>query len=69
MAFEDVIKDLHDSKKKLERDKSMIGQLKAEAKNIKENLEKEEGRIEEKKEKILANARAEALKMLEDAKA
>ena len=68
-AFEDVIKDLHDSKRKLEKEKSKIGQLKAEAKEIKSTLDKEQEKLNEKREKILADAREEARRMLAEAKA
>ena len=69
VAFEDVIRDLNDSKRKMEREKSKIGQLKAEAKNLKATLDAEEARTEEKRQKILAEARREAQEMLAKAKA
>ena len=68
-AFEDVLKDLHDSKRRMEREKSKIGQLKAEAKTLKESLDKEEAKIDERREKILREAREEAAKILAEAKA
>ena len=69
VAFEDVIRDLNDSKRKMEREKSKIGQLKAEAKNLKASLDAEEAKTEEKRQKILAEARREAQEMLAKAKA
>lgn len=67
-AFEDIIRDLHDSKRRMEKEQSKIGRLKAEARDLKENLDREEAKIEEKRERILAEARAEAQKMLQEAK-
>ena len=69
VAFEDVIRDLNDSRRKMEREKSKIGQLKAEAKNLKATLDAEEAKTEEKRQKILADARREAQEMLSRAKA
>ena len=69
VAFEDVIRDLNDSKRKMEREKSKIGQLKAEAKNLKATLDAEEAKTEERRQKILADARREAQEMLSKAKA
>ena len=68
VAFEDVIRDLNDSKRKMDREKSKIGQLKAEAKNLKASLDAEEAKTEEKRQKILAEARREAQEMLSKVK-
>ena len=69
VAFEDVIRDLNDSKRKMDREKSKIGQLKAEANRLRESLSAEEAKTEEKRQKILADARREAQDMLQKAKA
>ena len=69
VAFEDVIRDLNDSKRKMDREKSKIGQLRAEANRLRESLSAEEAKTEEKRQKILAEARREAQEMLAKAKA
>ncbi len=69
VAFEDVIKNLHDSKRKMDREKSEIGRLKAEAKRLQDSLDESNRKLEERKEKILAEAREEARALLQDAKA
>lgn len=66
--FEDVIKSLNDSRHQMEKEQMRINELKAEAKNLKNTLAKQEARIEEQKAKILQDARAEARKMLQEAK-
>ena len=66
--FEDVIRDLNESRKKLEREKSHIGRLKAEQKRLTESLESQESKLDEQKEKILAKAKEEARTILQDAK-
>lgn len=68
-AFEDVIKNLHDSKKKMDREKSEIGRLKAEAKRLQDSLDESNRKLAEQKEKILSKAREEARELLQDAKA
>ncbi len=66
--FEDVIKKLNDSRRQMEKEQMRINELKAEAKNLKNTLAKQEARIDEQREKILQEARAEARKMLQEAK-
>ncbi|MBO4410932.1 MAG: endonuclease MutS2 [Lachnospiraceae bacterium] len=67
-TFEDVIKDLHDSKRKLDREKSEIGRLKAEAKRLQSSLDESNRKLEEQKERILSKAREEARDLLAEAK-
>ena len=69
VAFEDVIKNLHDSKRKMDREKSEIGRLKAEAKRLQDSLDESNRKLEAQKEKILSKAREEARALLQDAKA
>ncbi len=66
--FEDVIKSLNDSRHRMEKEQMRINELKAEARDLKSTLAKQEARIEEQKAKILQDARAEARKMLQEAK-
>lgn len=68
VAFEDVIRDLNKSKKRLEKDQAKIGKLRYEAKNLTETLEKEHAKLQEEREKILAKAKEEAREILAEAK-
>lgn len=69
IAFEDVIRDLHDSKKQMEKEQNKIGKLRYEAKRLQESLENEEQKLKEKEDRILAKAKTEASEILRDAKA
>ncbi len=66
--FEDVIKNLDDSRRTIEKETMRINRLKAEAKELKDSLAKQEKQLEDQKEKILMKAREEARIMLQDAK-
>jgi len=67
-AFEDVIKDLNDSRKAMEKEQMRINELKAEARRLRDDLSNQEKRLNDQKEKILSAAREEARKTLQEAK-
>ncbi len=67
--FEDVIKNLDDSRHEMEREREQINVLRAEARRLKDSLAKQEERLAAQKEAILREAREEARKLLSDAKA
>ena len=66
--FEDVLKDLENTRHRIEKEKMRINELKAEARVLKNELEKENSRLDAQKEKILQGAREEARKLLQEAK-
>ncbi len=69
LQFEDVLRNLDRSRKKMEKEQQKIGKLRYEAKTLAAGLEKEQSRLLENREKILAEAKAEARKILAEAKA
>ncbi|MBP5224978.1 MAG: Smr/MutS family protein, partial [Lachnospiraceae bacterium] len=66
--FEDIIKDLNDSRRQMERERSKIGQLKGEAKKLNEELKTRQDRLAAEREAILKKAREEARSILQEAK-
>ena len=66
--FEDIIKDLNDSRRQMEREKSKIGQLKGEAKKLNDELKTRQDKLAAEREAILKKAREEARDILQDAK-
>ena len=66
--FEDVIKDLNDTRKEMEHQKMRVNELRSQADRMKKDLETREQRLAAEKEKILERARTEARQILADAK-
>ena len=68
IKLEDVIKGLEESRKKAEEDEKMAESAFRDAKIYKTNIRREMESLEKKKSKILQDARAEALAIIESAK-
>ncbi|MBR6323056.1 MAG: endonuclease MutS2 [Lachnospiraceae bacterium] len=66
--FEDVIKNLNDTRKEMEREQMRVNELRAQADRLKKDLETRESRLAAEKERILEKSRAEARQILADAK-
>ncbi len=66
--FEDVIKDLNDTRKQMEHEQMRVNELRAQADRLKKDLETREARLAAEKERILEKSREEARKILADAK-
>ena len=67
-AFEDVISDLEETRHKLEQEHAVAAQSRKEISELKKQLREKTEKLESSKERILANANAEASKILSDAK-
>ncbi len=68
IKLEDVIKSLEDSRKKAERDLKKAESDSRDARIFKNNMKREAEDLDKKKAKILADARAEAMAIIENAK-
>ncbi|MCI8372628.1 MAG: endonuclease MutS2 [Lachnospiraceae bacterium] len=68
-TFEDLIADLEQSRRTIEKERLEIQEYKNEVKQLTLRIEKKEGRLDEQKENILRNANEEARKILAEAKA
>lgn len=67
-CFEDLLKDLEETRHNMEADREEAERLKNEVAKLKEELDKNKESIKESKEKILREAREEAREILEEAK-
>lgn len=67
-SFEDLISDLNKSRITIERERDEISAYKAEVKKLKAELMKKQERMDESKNKILAEANQKANKILQEAK-
>lgn len=67
-AFEDIISDLENSRKTVEKEQLEIEKYKKEIETLKKRLEDKNTQIEEKKQKILNDANQEALRIMQEAK-
>lgn len=67
-AFEDVLSDLENTRQKLEEEHATVSQTRKEIAELKKQLREKTEKIDSSKERILANANAEASKILSDAK-
>ncbi len=68
IKLEDVIAGLERSRKKAEEDRLLAENASRDARIFKENMRKEMEKLEEKKAKLMADARAEAMAIVESAK-
>ncbi|MCL2015044.1 MAG: endonuclease MutS2 [Defluviitaleaceae bacterium] len=68
IRFEDMITDLEISKKTVLLEKDRAEQYRREAETLRLNLEKQQEKLKNQREKILADARTEALQMLKNTK-
>lgn len=66
--FESLLADLERNRITIEKEQEQIKEYRQEIQNLKNHLTQKEQNLSEKKEKILANAKEEARKILEDAK-
>ena len=66
--FEDVLSELERQKKQIEKDKETISVYKSQIESLKKDYEHRTKDINDKKDKILAKAREEALDILKEAK-
>ena len=67
-SFEDLLANLEDNRVTIEKERAEIAAYKEEISSLKRRLEQKEERFAEQKDKMLANAREEAQKILQDAK-
>lgn len=67
-AFEDVLSDLEATRRKLEQEHATISKNRKEISDLKKQLHEKTEKLEHSKERILANANAEAGKILSEAK-
>lgn len=67
-SLEDVISELESNRIAMEKEKDDIRQYKLQVSQLKAQLEKKQGRMDQQREKILQDAREEASKILQDAK-
>ncbi len=68
IAFEDVISDLENSKRIIQKEQEEINNYKKEIEELKQALEKKHERLDSNKDRILREANEEAVKILQDAK-
>ena len=66
--FEDVIRQLDNNRRTIEKEKLRIRSLKEEARTLRDSLEKQEAKLAAEKERILAGANEEARKLLAETK-
>ena len=67
-SFEDVIADLEDSRRRLEKDQEQISAYREEMERLKKQLSEQKDRLEERKAKIIREANEEAAVILREAK-
>ena len=67
-AFEDLLADLENSRKTIEKERIEIANYKREIKTLKDQLETKKESIDAKKQKIIRDANEEALRILQEAK-
>lgn len=67
-AFEDVISDLEDTRAKLEQEHENVSRNRKEIDELKRKLREKSDKLENSRERILANANAEASRILSEAK-
>lgn len=66
--FEDVLAELERQKRQIEKDKETISVYKSQISSLKRDYELKNKNLDERKDKILSNAREEALNILKEAK-
>ncbi len=67
-SFEDVIADLEERRRQVEREQTQLGRYKAELEEQKEQLEQQQERLDQTKDRILREANEEAAGILKEAK-
>ncbi|MCD8152917.1 MAG: endonuclease MutS2 [Clostridiales bacterium] len=68
-SFEDVISDLEQSRRTIQREQAEISQYKAEAEALKKQLEEQQEKLNESRSRMIREASEEAAAILRDAKA
>lgn len=68
VSFEDMMAELQDSRVKLLNEQEEITRYKSEIRTLRDTLQKKQDRIDERKEKILSDAAAQANAILQEAK-
>lgn len=68
VSFEDMMAELQDSRVKLLNEQEEITRYKSEVRTLRDALQKKQDRIDERKEKILSDAAAQANAILQEAK-
>lgn len=68
VSFEDMMAELQDSRVKLLNEQEEIARYKSEIRTLRDALQKKQDRIDERKEKILSDAAAQANAILQEAK-
>lgn len=68
VSFEDMMAELQDSRVKLLNEQEEITRYKSEIRTLRDALQKKQDRIDERKEKILSDAAAQANAILQEAK-
>lgn len=68
VEFEDLIADLENSKRTIEKEQGEIATYKKEVETLKQQLEKKQERLEEQKERMIREANEEARRILQEAK-
>ena len=68
VSFEDMMAELQDSRVKLLNEQEEITRYKSEIRTLRDALQKKQDRIDERKEKILSDAAAQATAILQEAK-
>ena len=68
VSFEDMMAELQDSRVKLLNEQEEIARYKSEIRTLRDALQKKQDRIDERKEKILSDASAQANAILQEAK-
>lgn len=68
VSFEDMMAELQDSRVKLLNEQEEITRYKSEIRTLRDALQKKQNRIDERKEKILSDAAAQANAILQEAK-
>ncbi len=67
-SFEEVIAGLNDARAQMEKDRRVIESSRLEIEELKKRIREKESRLDERREKYLEDARAEAQKILKEAK-
>lgn len=68
VEFEDLITDLENSKRTIEKEQEEIAVYKKEVEDLKQQLEKKQERFEEQRERMIREANEEARRILQEAK-
>ncbi len=68
-SFEDVIADLEQSRRTIQKEQSEITQLKAETEALKQQLEEKQQKLNDSRDKLIREANEEAAAILKEAKA